>query len=111
MKRAEKESMEANQHEILDVNPDNAEGVTPNENDTEEVTGAEINSALAKARKEAHPGNARRLMSKGKTSGQKKTAQIKNVNFENCDSDHDSELEDAINDYWNSGVDSEDEDF
>jgi hypothetical protein len=114
MNRAKKESIDANVTEVQDED-------TVEENDDEdgpgEVTEAEINKAItqAQARKDAHPGDARRLMSgKGKTRS-KGQAQIKNVNFlvpKDEDEGYDvTELEHALERYWNPPSDLENEDF
>ena len=111
MNRAKKESIDAN---VTEVNEEAATEKDDEDDETGEVTEAEVNQAITQARKDAHPGDARRLMSgKGKQRS-KGQAQIKNVNFlvpkdeEVCDA---MEMERAFERYWNPTSDSEDEDF
>jgi hypothetical protein len=101
-KRAEKGAISAN---VTEIDPDANEPEEEHATDANggEFTEAEINSAITQARKNAHAGDARRVMS-GKPRA-KGSAQIKNVNFltkpeEGGNSEHD-ELERAISRYWN----------
>jgi hypothetical protein len=109
--RAKKESIEANVTETTEANA--------TDNETEEVTGAgtfteaEINQAITQARKDAHPGDTRRVLGgKGKPRGK---VQVKNINFtvpEDTIQDPEGlELERAMDRYWNPPSDSEGEDF
>jgi hypothetical protein len=106
-KRAEKGSIDANVAEV-DAEHQDIED-SPEEEVTGDFTEAEINSAITQARKNAHAGDARRVMSgKGKPRA-KGSAQVKNVNFlqkedKPRDSDRD-ELDEAIERYWNPTLD------
>jgi hypothetical protein len=98
-KRAEKGTIDANVTDI-DTEHDDGEGETV---PTGSFTEAEINSAISQARKNAHAGDARRIMS-GKPRA-KGSAQVKNVNFLSRGDDvrdsENEELERAIARYWN----------
>jgi hypothetical protein len=98
--------MEANQHEVIKTNENDAVQTADKDEDNEATSG-EINNGVTK-RKEAHPGDLRRMMG-GTEKGKKKTGKSFNVNFFNPDHQDDSFLEDTIQAYWNS--DPEDEDF
>jgi hypothetical protein len=102
-KRADKGSISANVTEI-DPDQDDLEAEPTADNTDGTFTEAEINSAITQARKNAHAGDARRVMS-GKPRA-KGSAQIKNVNFltkmdVESKSDDLNELEEAISRYWN----------
>lgn len=105
-KRNEKDSMEANQHEATETNENDIVQTEDKDKDNEAEPG-EINNAVTK-RKEAHPGDLRRMMG-GTEKGKTKTGKSFNVNFYNPEYEGDSVLEDTIQAYWNS--DPEDEDF
>jgi hypothetical protein len=105
-KRNEKDSMEANQHEVIESDENE---IIQNEvkDEDNEATPGEINNAVSK-RKEAHPGDLRRMMG-GNEKGKKKTGKSFNVNFLNPEPVDDMILEDIIQAYWNS--ESDDKDF
>jgi len=105
-KRNEKDSMEANQHEVVETD-ENETIQNEIKDEDNEATPGEINNAVSK-RKEAHPGDLRRMMS-GNDKGKKKTGKSFNVNFLNPEPEDDMILEDIIQAYWNS--ESDDEDF
>jgi hypothetical protein len=98
--------MEANQHEATETNENDIVQTEDKDKDNEAEPG-EINNAVTK-RKEAHPGDLRRMMG-GTEKGKTKTGKSFNVNFYNPEYEDDSVLEDTIQAYWNS--DPEDEDF
>jgi uncharacterized protein YajQ (UPF0234 family) len=83
----------------------------PNTQDEElvsEVTEAEVNNAVTKARKESHPGDARRVMGSNNNST-KKTTNVNHADFSTSNVD-DTFLDDVIASYWNSdSSDSEDD--
>jgi hypothetical protein len=104
MQRADKASIDANVTEI-DGDDDVEPTVDPDEDVVAgPITEAEINSAISQARKNAHAGDARRMMSgKGKPKP-KGTTLVKNVNFlGNSDTvgATTDELEEALEHYWN----------
>jgi predicted Fe-S protein YdhL (DUF1289 family) len=105
-KRNEKDSMEANQHEVTETD-ENETVQNEVRNEDIETTPGEINNAVSK-RKEAHPGDLRRMMG-GNEKGKKKTGKSFNVNFLDPEPEDNTILENTIQAYWDS--DSGDEDF
>jgi hypothetical protein len=104
-KRNEKDSMEANQHEVTETDENEIVQNEVKDEDNENTPG-EINNAVSK-RKEAHPGDLRRMMG-GNEKGKKKTGKSFNVNFLNPEPEDDTILENTIQAYWNSDCDDED---
>jgi hypothetical protein len=100
-KRNEKDSMEANQHEVIKTN-ENDTVQTKDKDEDNKATPGKINNAVTN-HKEAHPGYLCRMMG-GTEKGKKKTGKSFNPEPED-----DTILEDTIQAYWNS--DPEDEDF
>jgi hypothetical protein len=73
-----------------------------------EVTEAEVNNAVTKARKELHPGDARRVMGSNNSST-KKTTNVNHADFSTPKVD-DTFLEDVIASYWDSDSSDSDND-
>jgi hypothetical protein len=96
--------MDANAHEANPPNEPTSDG--DDDKEAPEVTETEVNNAVTKARKSSHPGDARRVM--GSTGGTKakKVGQVNHVDFSTF-SMSPEQINDAINNYWNSNEDSE----
>jgi hypothetical protein len=111
--RAKKESIEANVTETTEV--DTAGDDADDSVEAGTFTEAEINQAITQARKDAHPGDTRRMLGGKGKSRPKGKVQVKNVIFttpeDTIQDSEDLELEQALERYWNSPSDSEDEDF
>jgi hypothetical protein len=120
-KRAEKSTVEANQHstedtDVTEVNEtaDLIEQSPSNDDDNVQLE-AEINNAVAKARKEAHPGDSRRVLGR-KKEAPRKSAQVKMAQWSFDDEGNEDEypyqdlgdLEQLVDDYWESDSDSDD---
>jgi hypothetical protein len=100
--RADKATTSINTHETSA--PEDTADSTP-----EAITGvsaAEVHNAVTKARKESHPGDARRVM--GSSNGAKKNTQVNHVAFSHLSID-DPSVDDVIAQYWNEDSDSDDD--
>jgi hypothetical protein len=103
--RADKATTSINTHETSA--PEESANSTPET--TIEISAAEVHNAVTKARKESHPGDARRVM--GSPNGTKKNAQVNHVAFSHLSID-DTSIDDVIAQYWDEDSDSdEDQDF
>jgi hypothetical protein len=102
--RSEKTSVSVNLHEAATMGD-----LTAQEDESvPEVTEAEVNNAVTKARKESHPGDARRVMGSNNSST-KKTTNVNHADFSTPKVD-DTFLEDVIASYWDSDSSDSDND-
>jgi hypothetical protein len=108
--RAEKPVIQANQHETS--TPDGTETPAPDESTASTPTTVEINNLVTNARKEAHPGDARRMMG-AKTKPQKnRKADVRFASFQESDGDgYQSDDDDMVDGYWDPQLDDDAEDF
>jgi hypothetical protein len=100
--RADKATTSVNTHKTS-AHEDTAE---PASKVVTEVSAAKVHNAVTKARKQSHPGDARRVM--GSSSNGTKKTQVNQVAFSHLSID-DSHLDDVIAQYWNEDSDSDDD--
>jgi hypothetical protein len=103
--QAHEGTMQVNQHESVDDTVRDEDTSPSSSNIDGESTTIEINSTVAKARNEAHPGDVRRVL------GNKKKASIR-VKFAELDSCDDGsfvhDIDDLVDSYWDDADDTSD---